>query len=201
MRLTSASRRCHCSIGFCHSLRHGRLSVHTGSRPDGLENSPLGRLPIELVQYMAESFPPQVAASFASTCRPILSSVGNQYLDRLWAEGHEGETVAFLSLLERDLSDHVLCFYCSTKQLHVGSKARHNKQLWPLPNNWRPACTKEDNKLHVESYIHQKFNFITFQSAMKRHRQGRCGVQLFLLSGVGRSTWTYVSNGQQRLVL
>jgi len=144
----------------------------TGFRPDILENSPFTRLP-------SNSFNIWRDHSLSSCCffRFDLSADIVFRWEPIFRSTHEGERIAFLSPLERELPDHVLCFYCGTQQLHVGSKARHSKQLWPLPNNWPPACTKEDNRLHVESYIHQKFNFITFQSAMKRHQQGLdCGV-------------------------
>jgi hypothetical protein len=88
-----------------------------------------------------------------------------------------------MRLLERDLLYHILCFYCRTKQLHVSNKTRHKDQQWANLHVW-PACTEADYQFRVWKYIHECFNFITFQSAMKLHQQGLdCSMQLSLLSG------------------
>lgn len=111
-----------------------------------LEHTPFRKLPLELVICISEFLPPPDAASFTLTCRQIRFILGNQYLDRLWAEGHEHNRVAFLTLFERDLPFYVLCHYCHL--LHRVGEERHRTLLWPSYQRMA-LCTAADYRTHV----------------------------------------------------
>lgn len=165
------------------SLSNTLSAVSIRSEPQhySLAHSPFTKLPIELTVSIAEFLPLQAAASFTLTCRPVWYILGNQYLDRLSATGHEPDRLAFLELLERDLPRQILCYDCQL--LHSGTKRRYNS-LWCEYND--VPCAARDATSYVEYYIQEGFCSVTFQSAMKLYRNRlNYSDQLSLLTGFG----------------
>ena len=74
-----------------------------------------------------------------------------------------------LSLLERDLPDHIICTFC--KKLHAINKARRRLDLGYNYLN-HSKCWKADYDSLTDFYIHQDFQSSVFEMTMKRYRQG-----------------------------
>jgi hypothetical protein len=146
-------------------------SVH---RPIPLESSTLGKLPPEIIVHVTRFLPNASAASFALCCGSIRGILGTRYWGALQAEDQQLEREAFLSLLERDLPDYILCYHCTI--LHTGNKARHEARIQP---STRPHCRYKATPCYneemlggVRGYIHDDFRFAVFQKTMKRYRLG-----------------------------
>jgi len=149
----------------------GPSSVH---RPIPLESSMLGKLSPDIIIYLARFLPNASAASFALCCGSISEILGTRYWEALQAEDQQLELEAFLSLLERELPDYILCYYCTI--LHTGNKARYEARTQP-PTRWHcpygaMPCYTEELLGGVFQYIHSDFRFTVFQKTMKRYRLG-----------------------------
>jgi len=158
------------------------LSHRVRPRPIALESSVLSKLPLELILYIARFLPPGSASSFSLCCRPIYFTLGNQYLKAL-EENEQLDRYKFLTLLERDLPNHIACYYC--KKLHTISKAHRHlySNRYYSGASCYLSCWMADLELSTCLWIHYDFSFIVFQMAMKLHRQGLdCSKLLNLLS-------------------
>ncbi|KIM94493.1 hypothetical protein OIDMADRAFT_35039 [Oidiodendron maius Zn] len=138
------------------------------SRPIALEVSLLGQLPLELILYMVQFFPPVSRLSFSLCCRPIYFALGTQHLKDITEEDRH----VFLTLLEPKLPDYILCYSC--KKFHAISNARKHIKLRYLEWAGRRLlpCQNNDIKIYVPYYFHDKFSFTVFQMTMKLYRQG-----------------------------
>ncbi len=87
---------------------------------NGLKNSPLGNLPTELLQEIANSLSVASAASFSLSCRHIYFLLGTRYLEEITTSSRK--TLAFLKLLEHDLQNHIVCNSC--RRLHTIEDAK-----------------------------------------------------------------------------
>lgn len=75
---------------------------------DGQYNSPIYKLPVEILQSIASTLPPAGAAAFALSSGPILFALGERYL-----KVDKTQRFEFLELLERELPDYILCQECT----------------------------------------------------------------------------------------
>ncbi len=158
------------------------VSSRIRPRPIALESSALSKLPLELILHIACFLPPDSASSFSLCCRPIYFTLGNQYLKAL-EENEQLDRYNFLTLLERDLPNHISCCYC--KKLHAINKAHQHlySNRYYLGTGRYLSCWTADFDLWACVYIHYDFSSTIFQMTMKRHRQGLdCSKLLNLLS-------------------
>jgi hypothetical protein len=166
-------------------------------RPIALESSALSKLPPELIFHIVHFLPPDAASSFSLCCRPIYFTLGTQYLKAL-EENKQLDRYKFLTLLERELDNHVACYYC--KKLHAIKKAKRYAAYATGRRRHLPL-TVEDGSSY---YIHDRFSFTVFQMAMKVYRQGLDCSKLFKL--LSYRTTTLVWHGprgyvEQRMAL
>ncbi|ELR08051.1 hypothetical protein GMDG_08592 [Pseudogymnoascus destructans 20631-21] len=105
--------------------------------------------------------PPASAGAFSLCSKRLYALLAIPYLKCL--HGHPPfSTAEFLRLLEPDLPDHIVCYYC--EKLHkIKRLERHIK--------FTKRCDIPVNEA-MRSYIHPRFSYVIFQMAMKRHRQG-----------------------------
>jgi hypothetical protein len=148
-------------------------------RPIALEFSVLAKLPPELIIYVAEFLPPISATSFSLCCTQVYSLIAAQYLGT--RRDNKGfDSFELLALLERDLPNHLACYYC--RKFHEMKHAERYIYYFGNP------CWIANLRLSVMWYIHWDFSFVVFQMVMKRHRQGAdCSSLLDLLSWKERS--------------
>jgi hypothetical protein len=75
-----------------------------------------------------------------------------------------------LMLLERELPDHIACYYC--KKLHAIKKAhRYVSSLEARSHTVSlSSCLMDDFERFTHLYIYEGFSFTIFQMAMKLHR-------------------------------
>ena len=138
---------------------------HLGPRPAALELSELSKLPPELILHIARFLPPESTLSFSLCCRPIYITFGPQVFRNLAQNSQHFE---FLTLLARDLPNHVPCYYC--KKLHAIEKAQqHIFSAYRDDITWLP-CWKANHNFTFY-HLHKNFSFTVFQMAMKRYRQ------------------------------
>lgn len=135
-------------------------------RPDALENSPLRKIPIELLWQVANRLPTVSAASFSLSCRYIYLSLGTQYLETL-ANSHQ-ETLEFLHLLERDLQNQIVCYPC--RRLHRIQNAkrytRYGRSIWSVV---MAPCVFADQQAMITRHIYDNFSTTVFKMAMKHY--------------------------------
>jgi hypothetical protein len=152
-------------------------------RPIALESSGLSKLPVELVLHIAQFLPPDSASSFSLCCRPIYFILGTQYLKAL-EENEQLDRYKFLTLLERELSNYIACYYC--KKLHAINKAhRHlyTHRYYLGAGCYLSSSLEAGLDIFTPLFIHDNFSFTVFQMAMKLHCQGLdCSKLLNLLS-------------------
>jgi hypothetical protein len=147
--------------------RTKRFSRHLAvQRSDALENSPLAKLPTELLQQVANDLPVASAASFSLSCRNIHLLIGTQYLKNLATSYHE--TLVFLKLIEHDLQNQIVCNSC--RKLHRMQDARkyteNGQRIFPVVE---PDCLFDDRVAMVTQYIHENFSTTVFKMAMKHY--------------------------------
>jgi hypothetical protein len=119
-----------------------------------LQSSLLGRLPPELIHYLAEFLPLASAATFTICCRPMKIILWNVYLEAL--QENVVAQYKFIALLELVGPDHIARVCCT--RLHT------------MHDSTGPTCPEAD---WPGLYIHEDFSSTIFQMAMKRYRQGR----------------------------
>jgi hypothetical protein len=137
-------------------------------RPVALENSPLNRLPNEVLLCIIDYLSASSAASFSLSCLQIQHRIGNHSIKNL--SGSIEDTVEFLNLLERDMQDQIACSAC--KKLHKIKHARRYMENILRPR-WRqrPACVLRDSENLNILHIHDNFSSVVFKMAMKRYNQ------------------------------
>src|SRR5450432_3475569 len=146
------------------------LSRRPRPRPIALESSPLSKLHHELILHIARFLPPASASSFSLCCRPIYFILGTQYLEALEENG-QLDRYKFLTLLERELPNHIVCYYC--RKLHAINKAHRHRysNRYYLGAGRYLSCWVADLELATGLCIHDNFSFTDFQMAMKLYRQ------------------------------
>jgi hypothetical protein len=137
------------------------------SQSSSAMSPPICKLPVEPIESIARLLPPEAAASFTRTCRPIWSTLEAQYLDQLRAEDRGVDRVVFLKLLERDLPE-IFCHYCSL--LHEVYEGYKSPQQWFRCLKRR--CAPAEKNQGVYFFIQEGFNHATFKLAIKFHRRG-----------------------------
>lgn len=157
--------------------RAPRIQLTPAPQPDirvrrGLELSLLGRLPPELIIYTTRFLPPDAAASFAFCCYSIYNILGTRYWESLQTQDPQ-LLIAFLTLLERDRPQYIVCSPC--RKLHLPYK--ETRQAWitqrtQIFSSLGAPCSLMHCAGRVCEYIHFQFKFTNFQMAMKRYRLG-----------------------------
>lgn len=163
-------------------------------RPIAFEFSILATLPPELIVYIAEFLPFAAAASFSLCCTPVYSLIGAQYLEII-RNDEDFASFDFLTLLERDLPDHILCHYC--KKLHAIKYAEryvYAKGYYIGGRDGPPSdCWIADQDSGIRLNMCFNFSSTVFQMVMKRHRQGAdCSSLLALFSYQAMPCGSYV---------
>jgi hypothetical protein len=142
----------------------------TRPRPNALESSVISKLPPELIIRIAEFLPLASVVSFCLSCRPIYFVLGTEYLETLQNRGMDQERYNFLTLLERQLLNHILCFHCN--KLHSIDDARKYTYSYGYYIRFHlPASSCWIADIQKYHYIHPEFSSTIFRMAMKRHRQ------------------------------
>jgi hypothetical protein len=137
-------------------------------RPVALENSPLNRLPNEVLLCIIDFLPASSAASFSLSCLQIQHRIGNRYIKNLSCSTED--TVEFLNLLERDLPDQIACSAC--KKFHkIKHARRYMERSFASRSRSDPACVRCDWRNRTGLYLHGNFSSVVFKMAMKRYNQ------------------------------
>jgi hypothetical protein len=160
---------------------HSQLAkwFRLSSRPLALESSAFSRVPPELILHIAEYLPLVSASSFSICCRPIYFILGTQYLKAL--EESPLRLHEFVTLLERDLPDHSVCYLC--RKLHAIDRAPRKLYAHKLRQPYyQTRCQFESLHPYIHTYdqepcwegverviaafmSHQHFSLVQFQSA------------------------------------
>ena len=99
------------------------LRIRRRRKVEALRTSNLAKLPPELIINIAELLPPIAAICF-SLCRgPIYSLLG---IRKLYRDEENLDTIELLEVLERDLPDYIVCYYC--KRFHAIKYAKRHIQ-------------------------------------------------------------------------
>jgi hypothetical protein len=183
------------------------LGVWHQPRPNALELSFIGKLPPEIILNISAFLPRASAAAFSLCCRSICSILGADAFAAV-KDGDELDTMQeYIALLERDLPNHLACFYCG--KLHSIKKAPSYRRSSNYCGRWdiieAPQCWRADLHLATFSYIHWDFSYIVFQMVMKRYRQGLDFTGLLHLLNKraetqARREYTYQKSVQARIV-
>ncbi|OBT95567.1 hypothetical protein VE01_05982 [Pseudogymnoascus verrucosus] len=149
--------------------------------PPPPDTSPLSQLPPELLLRITTYLPPTSAASFALCTKRLHALLCIPYLR--CKNGHAPFSKAeFLRLLERDLPDYIVCYYC--EKLHSIKRAgRHVK--------FTKRCDSKVNEA-MRTYIHPRFSYVVFQMLMKRHRQDPSRDLSSLLNLLSYNEWSWI---------
>lgn len=142
------------------------LSIWPSAKRKEKQPLSLVDLPMEIVQHIASFLPTSSAAALALCSHSLNRVLGTQYWDNLRGPHQEGRE-NFLSLLEKDLPDYILCQRCA--KLHLPDKQRFLDVY--LSSEWRP-CFKADMSDNIMRHYHYICRFEHVQMAMKQHRLG-----------------------------
>jgi hypothetical protein len=142
-----------------------------------LELSPFGKLPPELVIYIAKFLPDGSIALLSLSCRPIYfilrpkdAKAWKALTRKVGAKCDE-----LLATLERDLASYIACHYCnklhntSTFKRYVPSKFYYSKSTTPAA----PPCVKDRQNIMTGWYLNDDFCYTVFQMTMKLYREGK----------------------------
>ena len=131
------------------------------------QESPLAKLPTELLHQIVNDLPIVSAVSLSLSCRHIHFLIGTQYIQNLATLSHE--TLAFLNLIERDLPNQIVCNSC--KKLHRMQDARkYTESGQRILQPEEPDCLRDDRKAIMTLFIHENFSTTVFKMAMKHYR-------------------------------
>jgi len=149
----------------------GLLLPSKQPRPNALEHSSVRKLPIEIIHQILFLLPLESDISFSLCCMPIYSALKDRYHDypfsMEWSPRLHQERL--LTLLERDLPDHIICETCN--KLHTMESARRHLHSNGSYFN-HSKCWKADSRSLTHLYIHAEFSSMLFEMAMKRSRMG-----------------------------
>ena len=140
-------------------------------RPNALEHSSVHKLPIEILYQILFLLPFESAVSFSLCCSPIYTALKPRYRvypfsRELSSELHQER---LLTLLERDLPEHIICGPCN--KLHSMKKARRHLHSNSSHVNYS-NCWYSDSSSLAHLYIHAEFSTTLFEMAMKQYRNG-----------------------------
>lgn len=147
-------------------------------------DSPIKKLPPELIVLIVDYVPVVSGASLSLTCHSFYSSLKNRCLHPLKQAG-DPAILDFLTCLERDLPTHVVCPSCV--QLHPISSAEKYHLLLQAASTSRHelACWHRDWTSQLKRGTYAEFSSIVFHMAMKAYRQSHQTTQLLKLLGCG----------------
>ena len=156
----------------CQKERH--------SSSNALNLSTLARLPPELIIHVSSFLSPIEAAAFSLCCTRVYSVLATKYI-KPGRCLENFDTFEFLTILQRDLPDHVPCYPC--ERLHDIKQVENQGKSydWSSLRSRMSWCRNEDIQVSTEIYIHSGFSFLIFQMAMKRHYQGLDSTSLLAL--------------------
>jgi hypothetical protein len=158
-------------------------------------DSPIYKLPPELILLIVDYLPVVSGASLSLTCHSFHLCLKKRCLKSLKEAGCSSID-EFLHFLDRDLPTHIVCPHCVqlhsisfAKKYHLLSQADSGTS-WP----WL-ACWHADYIRGLEKGIYAEFSSIIFRMTMKAYRQSHEMTQLLSLlsSGTKRSVeWGFV---------
>jgi hypothetical protein len=180
------------SLSWQSHESHPENNPDLGLRLNTYKSSPLHQLPPELILHIASFLPPTSAAVFSVSCRNMLFIIGTAYIETLkrtttisssinhsayvkdrpmLALDGSSQRFQFLSLLERDLPDHIACLYC--EKLHPISDAP--AYIWHpgLTTISMQKCIQASRQMLIGLVVDLSFNVSVFKMAMKRYHQGQ----------------------------
>ena len=125
-------------------------------------------LPVEILQYISDTFLPlDAAASFTLCSRSMLRILGNEAFRSLSLECHTIEKTRFLKNWEKDLPDWLFCHHCS--KLHPVNQIRDPGQ-YPHTSG-EPECAQVNGFVSIEYDINIRYDYAQF--IMRDYRLGR----------------------------
>jgi hypothetical protein len=136
----------------------------------GFRDSLLANIPPEMVIMIADSLPLASASSFALCCRSVYFILGTRYWEHLQLSNQKAELRGFLSILEREMPDHIPCYHCNV--LHYGPRIYDliRRRSFTMP------CFVADTSTLMRDVFHYYFGFQQLSLMMKYHRLGYyCG--------------------------
>ncbi|OBT88666.1 hypothetical protein VE02_03204 [Pseudogymnoascus sp. 03VT05] len=155
------------------------LRLRTKTLPP--DSSALSKLPPELILRIASFLLPTSAGAFSLCTKRLYALLSIPYLKCKNGHASFGKT-EFLRLIEPDLPDHIVCYYC--EKLHaIKRPGRHTR--------FTKRCDTKVNE-SMRSYIHPRFSYVIFQMVMKRHRQGLDTSSLIKL--LSYDEWSLISH-------
>ena len=157
-------------------------------------DSPIKKLPPELILLIVDYVPVVSGASLSLTCHSFYSSLKRRCLYSLKQAG-DPAILEFLDCLERDLPTHVVCPSCV--QLHAISAAKKYHPLLQAASTSRHelACWHRDWTSELNRGTYAEFSSIVFHMAMKSYRHSHQTTQLLRLLSCGSQkfdNWGFV---------
>jgi hypothetical protein len=148
-------------------------------------DSPIKKLPAELILLIVDYLPVASGASLSLTCHSFHLCLRERCLESLKKAGYSTMD-EFLHFLERDLPTHIVCPHCV--QLHSMSFAKNYHLLSQTESrSSRPwlACWHADLKSELQRGTYAEFSSTIFRMAMKAYRQSHETTQLLSLLSCG----------------
>lgn len=129
----------------------------------------LGELPAELVQHIATHFRQDSIAALSLCCRALYFTLGTRKRALLRNPSNfrrEAERSFLLTLLARDLPDHIFCRECDIiHMVNLIDNSEAKKQLLR-------CITRATQEVQLVPYNDIALSYPIFQMIMKRHEQG-----------------------------
>lgn len=143
-------------------------------QPNPSKPSPLERLPVEILQFIAGQYLPLIFAAALALCNHHMYKVlGTKYLKELKAPGNRQLMAEFLRFFERDYPKHLLCYSCG--RFHTSEAM--------LGDKFKLRC--RGVKLYSPLGFDTAITYHQVQAAINRHRYG---------SSYGTPEYTYILN-------
>ncbi len=124
-------------------------------------------LPSEVLQHISDFLPVSSAVSFALCSRRVLWLLGDQALHCLRSADQAPEKEVFLNLLQRDLSDWLLCHYCNL--FHPVAQDDGPETSWSYFDD--PECVRASGVVYIT--MRYKLRYQQAQLLMNHYRFGR----------------------------
>lgn len=105
----------------------------------------LSMLPAEILQNVSDFLPVSSAVSFTLCSRRVLWLLGDQAFRSLRSTDQTAEKKLFLTLLEKDLPDRLLCHHCIL--FHPVAQDNRPENRWRF--NHEPECDRASGVIHM----------------------------------------------------